>query len=913
MKRVLYTVAALFYALMSDYARSDQIFVSLSGNNTLPYADLTTAATSIQPAIDIAANGSQILVSPGTYTGTGNVGIDFQGKKITLEGTNGYASTIIDCQSNGPAFLFHSGETTNAILSGFTIQNCGWLIDGGSSYSVTNPASGIVCISNSSPRITNFRIIDNRAFTGGGIYIESSSPQIENCIIDANYARYGGGIYCANGSIVVSNCTISGGLSDYMINSPPVVVREIEGGGIYCVSNSTLNISGSTISGNLGGGVFCSNSTATIRNTTISGNIPGGETVTINTPPITIDNHSGIGGGLLFINSAAMVENCTITENEGSFGGGISCQSNSAVLLSGCSISTNRGFFAKTETLMSAPPITTLDTILSGDGGGAAADSSILVISNCVFQENNSGNGGGVAYINHATGVIVNCTFSNNLGAVTNDSTTFNYDSGSINIFNTTSNAVGFGGGVYCLNSCPSISNCVIAANRSGSGGGIAIVDSPLINIISCTLSNNSAMDTNVGGGAVFLNNAGSCISNCTIMNNRAGEYRYNSTYVYANGAFLDSKDSIGYGGAFFFASNSLSGVIDCKIINNYSALGGSGFYCEGGSTANLERCMIRGGYNVVTQYSGYGGGALVRDSSVDLKVCVIADNNASDGGGIYASNTILTFLNTTIGYNRISTSGGGLYMDGGSAIFTNSIAWNNGSPAIFITNSPYLFATNSFIQGGINGQPESADPKLRFGYRITTDSPCIDNSIGPFVTQLDINGNTPWDHPSITNLSPAIIRDVGAGEFIDTDNDRMDDSWEIETFSNLSQGTNTDYDTEGLKDSDEYDFNTSPLLIDTDGDSMTDLQEWIAGCLGWDRSDFFMLEAVSNDATAGDFVIYWQSTTGRLYSVTSKSNLLDTLWSTNITGIVGDGDIKSYTNSNTAPSYFFRINVTRP
>ncbi|OGV70701.1 MAG: hypothetical protein A2283_16590 [Lentisphaerae bacterium RIFOXYA12_FULL_48_11] len=659
--------------------------------------------------------------------------------------------------------------------------------------------------------------------------------------------------------------------------------------------------------------MLCSNSTATISYTTISGNALGGTIITINAPPIATDNPSGIGGGLLFVNSTAMVKGCTITENRGSFGGGVSCQSSSAVILSECLISINNGYDYKTDVTLNAPPVYIVNSTLSGNGGGAAADNSILITSNCVFQDNTSGNGGGVAYINQATGTVVNCTFSNNLGAATNNCTSVIINSDGINIFNVHSNASGFGGGIYCLNSYPSISNCTITANRSGSGGGIAIVDSSLIIIASCSFSNNSAMNPGTGGGAVLLNNAGSCISNCTIINNRAGEYSYEAKHT--NGVlWSESMDSIGYGGAFFFTSNTLATVTDCKLLGNYSSQGGSGFYCDGGSTATFERCMISGAYTVANQYSGCGGGALVYDSSVNLNVCVFTDNNACEGGGIYASNTTLSLLNTTIGYNRISANGGGIYMDGGVATFTNCIAWNNGSPSIFITNSPYLFATNSYIQGGINGQPESADPKLRFGYRLTTDSPCIDNSIGPYSTQTDVNGKVPWDHPSIFNPPPATIRDVGAYEFVDNDNDRMDDTWEVEVFGNMVQGTNTEYDVDGLRDSDEYDFNTSPLVIDTDGDGMTDLQEWIAGSTGWDKSDFFILEAVSNDvATTGNFVIYWQSVAGRLYSVTSKSNLFNTSWITNITGIVGDGSTKSYTNSSTAPSYFFRITVIRP
>lgn len=77
----------------------------------------------IQQAIDAAQTGDIVVVSDGIYTGEGNKNLDFKGKKITVTSLNGPASTIIDCEGSGRAFYFHSGETPDSVLSGFTIRN----------------------------------------------------------------------------------------------------------------------------------------------------------------------------------------------------------------------------------------------------------------------------------------------------------------------------------------------------------------------------------------------------------------------------------------------------------------------------------------------------------------------------------------------------------------------------------------------------------------------------------------------------------------------------------------------------------------------------------------------------------------------------------------------------------------------
>ena len=100
----------------------------------------------IQAGIDASVDGDTVLVADGTYSGPGNIGIDFEGRAISLLSENGPAATIIDCRCDHRGFEFTSGEKLSSILEGFSIL-------GGTSWE------------------------------GGGIQCEGSSPTIRNCMI----------------------------------------------------------------------------------------------------------------------------------------------------------------------------------------------------------------------------------------------------------------------------------------------------------------------------------------------------------------------------------------------------------------------------------------------------------------------------------------------------------------------------------------------------------------------------------------------------------------------------------------------------------------------------------------------------------------------------------------------------------
>ncbi|MGA2914524.1 MAG: right-handed parallel beta-helix repeat-containing protein [Sedimentisphaerales bacterium] len=184
----------------------------------------------IQAAIDAAFDGDQIVVADGVYTGQGNHDIDFNGKALTLKSQSGPVNCIIDCQGSSQdsrrGFYFHSGETERSILDGFTITNA-YLYEG-----ALPEGGGILCLSTgTNPTIRNCIIIENWAYSGGGISCYAASPAIFNCTIVNNHAYYdkGGGILCWNYSNAkIIGCTISNNEAKF------------SGGGIYFYGGSPI-------------------------------------------------------------------------------------------------------------------------------------------------------------------------------------------------------------------------------------------------------------------------------------------------------------------------------------------------------------------------------------------------------------------------------------------------------------------------------------------------------------------------------------------------------------------------------------------------------------------------------------------------------------------------------------------------
>ncbi|MHC4620728.1 MAG: S8 family serine peptidase, partial [Planctomycetota bacterium] len=171
----------------------------------------------------------------------------------------------------------------------------------------------------------------------------------------------------------------------------------------------------------------------------------------------------------------------------------------------------------------------------------------------------------------------------------------------------------GYGGGIKCFCSSPTIRNCVITNCWADVAGGIwcraeAAPCSPTF--INCTITNNEA-DAGAGGG-IYCENSSPTIINCTIAGNEAFD--------------VGDKGHTGSGN-------------------------GGGIYCSGGNPTIINSTITRNtAHGDWESMHGHGGGICCGGSVLLLVNTTIADNYCDyRGGALYCSNGNLTIRNCTI------------------------------------------------------------------------------------------------------------------------------------------------------------------------------------------------------------------------------------------------------------------------
>ncbi len=243
-----------------------------------------------------------------------------------------------------------------------------------------------------------------------------------------------------------------------------------------------------------------------------------------------------------------------------------------------------------------------------------------------------------------------------------------------------TGNQARSGGGIYCCDSDPEITNCTIFGNHvtqtysgGGCGGGIYCSESSP-RIASCTISGNT-IDESPGaylvvavGGGISTDSSDLMIDDCTITgNDREGiACWYESSQTVVNCTVSENGGT----GIQSILGGSVE-VMDCTISEN----GGRGIYCVEGIYSTIMNSSI------AANCAEYGGGIYCSGSTTTIANCVISGNSTDKfGGGIHCIGGSSTVVNCVISGNRADRfGGGGIYWGSGSHAITNStIAGNN-------------------------------------------------------------------------------------------------------------------------------------------------------------------------------------------------------------------------------------------
>ena len=350
------------------------------------------AFATIGKALSVAGDYDLVLVADATYNETD---LNFNGKKIYLKGvdhnTSG-AQPEIDCQSNGRAFYFGSGETKDSVIDNVTIQN-GRVEDTG--------GGAVLCENSSSPTIRNCVFENNEAADtngindgedGGAICCQYfGSPTVTGCTFSGNSARWNGGVICCVfSSPTVTNCTFSNSAGR-------------AGGAIYCENSSSLTVTGCAFSGNSandsGGAIYCYSSSPSITGCTFSGNSAnyhGGAIFCLSnsSPTVTNCTFSGnsakAGGGAFYCekDNTATITNCTFTRNSAKAdGGALYCLTNNSLTLNNCILWGNGASLSANEIYIYDSASSCTLNYCCVDNAGYGGRTGNITENNCIHSD----------------------------------------------------------------------------------------------------------------------------------------------------------------------------------------------------------------------------------------------------------------------------------------------------------------------------------------------------------------------------------------------------------------------------------------------------------------------------------------------------------------------------------------------
>jgi len=348
------------------------------------------------------------------------------------------------------------------------------------------------------------------------------------------------------------------------------------------------------------------------------------------------------------------------------------------------------------------------------------------------------------------------------------------------------------GAGVFCFNSSPRISHCILKNNKASYWGGGIFAYQSAPDIRSNVIINNSGF---YGGGIGCTKGSNPIILDNIIKNNVAsnggGIFCSDSTTAYiSNNKILKNR--------VFFASAGTSGGgisfrdSDPYILNNLFSENDANAGVGGGiSCYNAKSGAVTG--NVFSENLGGFGGAIAwtcNPSTFKMENNTFFNNKSIyDGGGISFYNASVLLINNTFYSNIADRYGGGMGIcEGSSIVFENVIMWGDAAISlgdeIAITDEGGIFGpsdiwlSNSDVAGGqskieidiyspgatvnwgygmIDSDPHFADP-LNGDLHLTFSSPCKDTGNNKAVTKFyDFEGD-----PRIANG----LVDMGADEF---------------------------------------------------------------------------------------------------------------------------------------------------
>lgn len=715
-----------------------------------------------------AQNGGGVYIAGGTFTMNGTAILQgnmatthgggvhiFSGGTFTMNGgtIDGTAANTATLNGGG---VFVSGGTFNmndGTISGNTVTQSGggvYVNDGnftmkggtiGGATANTAEYGGGVCVYKGDFTMSDGSISGNTATdSGGGVYVDSGtftvsgSPNISgNGFDDLN------NVYLTSGKIIsigaggltetarigvttatspaagtevrITDTAVDGAESIFIPDAEGCIIMSKEDA-VYLADSSSFEVSWDTGSGvqygSFADGVSALNTSGSGGTITLQKNIDDTNAVfssdggtTANDQPITFSGGAeaspvildlngctidrGLGtaqadGTVISVSGALTLKDSTgsgkITGGNnnnstisGTWGGGVCVRGGAFFTMEGGNISynfseiggggvyvCNGGSFTMTGGTIGGSGVNdgNMNTSTSYGGGGVFVNGEFTMSGGTITGNSTDANGGGVA-------VTADGTFTMSGTAVISDNEASN----------------GSGGGVYSAADF-TMTGGTISSNTATDGGGVYMINSKKITMDGGAISGNTAT---TNGGGLYLYDG----STAEIGKNTSGS----APQISNNAATNDGTAHNAGGGIYLAASSSVEftrGTIRSNTVGEgtgSTSSQGGGVYIGSGSTFIMdgESAIIEN--NKINSVIGAGGGVCVVGGELTMSAGSITGNNAgSSGGGVYVDGGSSNFTMTDGEISGNYASSGGGVTVGSAGTFTIS------SPAVVSGNT---------------------------------------------------------------------------------------------------------------------------------------------------------------------------------------------------------------------------------
>ena len=573
-----------------------------------------------------------------------------------------------------------------------------------------------------------------------------------------------------------------------------------------------------------GGGILCDGTAPVINNCVIRDN----ET-------------SGSGGGMSVTgNSSPIVSNSFFVDNDASGGGGINIEGSSASsIVTNCVFSGNTSYDGGGIRINDGGFLTLINSTISGnysdrDGGGmyVRSNSSDVNAVNCIFWGNDANTAGDEIFLaggdaNYSFCDINDCYDSNdvwdaNLGS--DDGNNIDADPYFVNIDDPDGNDGIFGtldDGLRLLADSP----CIDAADGNNAPSAdilnLGRVDIGDINNTGIGTPNYADIGAYEVVNTIFNITKGISYSTIQLALNDATDFEtiivYPGTYYGNTVSFqgksitvrsTDPNDPDVVATTIIDANNSNQIVVAFSngedansVLSGLTITGGrEGIWYSNSSNPSVINCVIIGN-------ARYG---IYSNTAMTLRNCVIAKN--ANYGVRMNTASACEIINCTVVNNNNTFAG--IYSDYSAAHeIKNCIVWGNGDD-ISLPGSSYTVSYSCIEDmdsgvGNIHAYPMFVDD-VNDDYHLWYSSPCIDTG--------DPNGD-PNKDPDGSRINIGAYGNTDeAVSITDTDDDGLDDGWEIDNDLNPNDINDAigDLDGDGLRNIDEYKINWNPNSDDS-------------------------------------------------------------------------------------------------